>query len=164
MASWATTSQIVNNLLTGAYTNSSSYPIPAAIYEGAANDIFQEASFGPDESGVKAGYNFSGIKASGTVALVDPEADTPTRYAVEGATIQTKQDGRTFTATPDPSTGEYSLPVADAGDYEITASHPLLKSHTRTLTFQSGQSRPGETFELEPPSGGGGLIVGGPFG
>jgi hypothetical protein len=44
MASWATDAAIVNNLLTGAYTNASSYPIPAVVYEGAAVDSFQEAA------------------------------------------------------------------------------------------------------------------------
>ncbi len=150
---------MVNNLLTGTYTNKSSYPIPGVVYE--TNKSFgstDKVATGKEQSGVEVGYNYLGTRASGTVLLENPE--TGATYTVSGTSIQTERDGRTFEDTPDPNTGEFELPVGEGGEYEITASHPLLKSHTRTLTFQDGESRPNEAFRLEVPSGGSGFSGG----
>lgn len=151
LQSWTSTESIIDNLLTGTFTNASSYPTPASVFEGVAWASFNETEHSPKEDGVEVGYNFSGTRASGKVLLWDKE--TGDRYVIEGASIQTERGGRVFTDTADPETGEYELPVAEGGDYDITASHPLLGSTTRTLTFQTGESRPNEEFLLTVPRG-----------
>ncbi len=161
MDSWGSEQTIVDNLLVGSYTNASSYPIPAYISEGTDSfDTFEQVDHGSSETGVEVGYTFLGTRVSGTVLLADdPEADNPSTYAIGGVSLYTTDGENDFTASADPSSGEYKLPVGGGGEYTVEARHPLLDTVTVDVSLADGESQPDTDLLLEVPSGGAGGIL-----